>query len=158
MDDVGWLVLTICFLMGSALFFSLNNFALKIASRVKLQDIFKESNKENVLEGIIENMEKLNHENAFIARQAQRLLQERTASGMLEAGTVLKALQEGFDVNRSRSERLQSLWAMKVCDLVNQNDLLQESAAVTKGTRNCFRNSTYSVISRVFPACGPSNS
>ena len=55
MDEVGWQVLIICFLTGSALFFSLNTFALKIACRVKLQDIFKESGKESVLENLIEN-------------------------------------------------------------------------------------------------------
>ena len=59
MDEVGWLMLLICLLAGTSLFFSLNNLALRTFSRVRLQEEFKAVNKEAVVEGFIENVEKL---------------------------------------------------------------------------------------------------
>ena len=41
MGYVGWVVLLICFLAGGTLFFSVNTIALRIFSRLKLQDAFK---------------------------------------------------------------------------------------------------------------------
>jgi CBS domain containing-hemolysin-like protein len=41
----GWAVLIICFLAGGTLFFSVNAFALRIFSHVKLQEAFKAANK-----------------------------------------------------------------------------------------------------------------
>jgi CBS domain containing-hemolysin-like protein len=56
---VGWTVLLICLLAGGTLFFSVNTVALRIFSRVKLQDAFKAANKEDLTDGLIENAEKL---------------------------------------------------------------------------------------------------
>jgi len=41
---IGWVVLLICFLAGGTLFFSVNTIALRIFSRLKLQDAFKSVN------------------------------------------------------------------------------------------------------------------
>ena len=41
MGHIGWVVLLICFLAGGTLFFSVNTIALRIFSRLKLQDAFK---------------------------------------------------------------------------------------------------------------------
>jgi len=57
--EAGWLVLLVCLLVGGSLFFSLNNLALRTFSRVKLQEAFKAANKEDVVEDLIENAEKL---------------------------------------------------------------------------------------------------
>ena len=59
MDEVGWLMLLICLLTGASLFFSLNNLALRTFSRIKLQEAFKAANKAAIIEGFIENVEKL---------------------------------------------------------------------------------------------------
>ncbi|RKY12448.1 MAG: hemolysin [Planctomycetota bacterium] len=59
MEEVGWLVLLICICAGGALFFSLNNLALRTFSRVKLQEAFKAANKEAVVDDFIGNVEKL---------------------------------------------------------------------------------------------------
>ncbi len=45
MGYTGWAVLSICFLAGGTLFFSVNAFALRIFSHVKLQEAFKAANK-----------------------------------------------------------------------------------------------------------------
>jgi len=59
LEEVGWLVLLICICAGGALFFSLNNLALRTFSRVKLQEAFKAANKEAVVDDFIGNVEKL---------------------------------------------------------------------------------------------------
>ena len=59
MDYVGWAVLLICLLAGGTLFFSVNTVALRIFSRVKLQDAFKAANKEDLTDSLAENAEKL---------------------------------------------------------------------------------------------------
>jgi CBS domain containing-hemolysin-like protein len=60
---VGWVVLLICFLAGGTLFFSVNTVALRIFSRVKLQEAFKAANKkadpEDLTERLVANAEKL---------------------------------------------------------------------------------------------------
>jgi len=60
---VGWVVLLICLLAGGTLFFSVNAVALRIFSRVKLQDAFKAANKgvaaEKLTDSLVENAEKL---------------------------------------------------------------------------------------------------
>jgi len=56
---VGWIVCLICFLAGGALFFSVNAIALRIFSRVKLQDAFEAINKESLADSLVENSEKL---------------------------------------------------------------------------------------------------
>jgi len=56
---VVWAVLLICLLAGGTLFFSVNTVALRIFSRVKLQDAFKAANKEDLTDSLAENAEKL---------------------------------------------------------------------------------------------------
>ena len=63
MSYVGWVVLLICFLAGGTLFFSVNTVALRIFSRVKLQEAFKAANKkadpEDLTERLVANAERL---------------------------------------------------------------------------------------------------
>ncbi len=63
MSYVGWVVLLICFLAGGTLFFSVNTVALRIFSRVKLQEAFKAANKkanpEDLTERLVTNAERL---------------------------------------------------------------------------------------------------
>ena len=47
MGYTGWALLSICFLAAGTLFFSVNAFALRIFSHVKLQEAFKALNKKN---------------------------------------------------------------------------------------------------------------
>jgi CBS domain containing-hemolysin-like protein len=56
---VGWTVLVICLLAGGTLFFSVSTVALRIFSRVKLQDACKAANKEGLTDSLVENAEKL---------------------------------------------------------------------------------------------------
>jgi len=58
-SNVGWSVLLICLLAGGTLFFSVNVIALRIFSRIKLQEAFKAANKENLTDSLVENAEKL---------------------------------------------------------------------------------------------------
>ncbi len=57
MDDVGWSVLWIVLLAGVSLFYSLNSFALRTFSFVKLQEAFKAANKETRLDAFVEKTE-----------------------------------------------------------------------------------------------------
>ena len=57
MDDVGWSVLGIVLLTGVSLFYSLNNFALRSFSFVKLQEAFKVVNKETRFDAFVEKTE-----------------------------------------------------------------------------------------------------
>ena len=58
MEDVGWSVLGIVLLAGVSLFYSLNSFALRTFSFVKLQEAFKAANKEARLDAFVEKTEK----------------------------------------------------------------------------------------------------
>ena len=57
--SIGWILLLICVLAGATLFFSVNAIALRIFSRAKLQEAFKETNKEGLEVVLVENDEKL---------------------------------------------------------------------------------------------------
>ena len=57
--SIGWIVLLICVLAGATLFFSVNAIALRIFSRAKLQEAFKEANKEGLEVALVVNDEKL---------------------------------------------------------------------------------------------------
>lgn len=57
--SLGWIVLLICLLAVVTLFFSVNAIALRIFSRAKLQEAFKEANKEDLADTLVENCEKL---------------------------------------------------------------------------------------------------
>ncbi|MBN12230.1 MAG: cytochrome C [Opitutaceae bacterium] len=65
----------------------------------------------------------LSHKNAFMARQAQRLLQERSYSENLDETYVAKALKDLLNNHPSRSVRLRSLWTMQVCELISSNGM-----------------------------------
>ncbi len=65
----------------------------------------------------------LTHTNAFIARQAQRLLQERASDGTLDKASTGKALNELFKNDFSRTNRLRALWTLRVCDLIDESRL-----------------------------------
>ena len=56
---MGLVILLLCFLIIGTLFFSVNAQALLIFSRVKLQDAFKEINKEDLSDCLAENAERL---------------------------------------------------------------------------------------------------
>ena len=59
MISLGWLVLLVCILSLCTLFFAVNSITLRIFSRAKLQESFKEAGKEDLSEDIVENSEKL---------------------------------------------------------------------------------------------------
>jgi len=56
---VGWTILLICLFASGTLFFSVNTTALRIFSRIKLQDAFKAISKEDLTESLVRNAEKL---------------------------------------------------------------------------------------------------
>jgi putative hemolysin len=58
-DDVGWSVVWLIVFSGATLFFSLNSLALRMFSRIKLQDAFKNTGKEDLADKLFENAEKL---------------------------------------------------------------------------------------------------
>ncbi|MDH4239078.1 MAG: hemolysin family protein [Phycisphaerae bacterium] len=57
--SLGWILFLIFILAGCAFFFSVNASALRIFSMAKLQDAFKAVNRENLIDGLVENAEKL---------------------------------------------------------------------------------------------------
>ena len=59
MGSIGWMVCLIFFLTGGTLFFSTGAAALRIFSRVKLQEALKARNKEKHLDSLLESAEKL---------------------------------------------------------------------------------------------------
>ena len=59
MSYVGWTILLICLLASGTLFFSVNTIALRIFSRIKLQDAFKAAKKEDLTESLVRNAERL---------------------------------------------------------------------------------------------------
>ena len=62
--------------------------------------------------------------NAVVARQAQRLLQERKFFGKLDSGVVAKALVEmEKEHSRELPLRLRALWTRHVCGLLNEEIL-----------------------------------
>lgn len=71
----------------------------------------------------LELVRSLNDANAFIARQAQRLLQEREESGQLDKESTSTALQKLLRSSPSRTVRLRSLWALQVCQLIDRTEL-----------------------------------
>jgi len=56
---IGWAVLVICLLAGGTMFFSVSTIALRTFSRVRLHEAFKAINKENLVDNLVENAEKL---------------------------------------------------------------------------------------------------
>jgi CBS domain containing-hemolysin-like protein len=58
-DHVGWLILSLCFLIPGSLFFGLNTLALRSFSRFKLQEAFRNAGKEHVIDEFLLNAERL---------------------------------------------------------------------------------------------------
>jgi len=59
---IGWAVLLICLFVGATLFFSVNAIALRIFSRLRLQEAFKAANGEErseVVDALVENVDRL---------------------------------------------------------------------------------------------------
>lgn len=71
-------------------------------------------------------VETLGHANAFHARQAQRLLQERSAAGTSDVDRLRRLLTD-FEAKHQDREtmRLRSFWAAHVCGLLKESDLLE---------------------------------
>ena len=59
MSYLGWTIFLICVLAGGALFFSVNNIALRTFSSAKLHDAFKNLSKETRAGKLIKNSERL---------------------------------------------------------------------------------------------------
>lgn len=70
----------------------------------------------------------LSHANSFFARQAQRVLQERAHSGVLDRRAAKVLLQALESAEQSTTIRLRSLWTQWVCELLNEEDLLAQLA------------------------------
>lgn len=67
----------------------------------------------------------LGHANVFHSRNAQRLLQERAASGTLERNAVATALTEFETKNATTTDlRLRALWTRHSCGLIDEAGLL----------------------------------
>ena len=74
-------------------------------------------------ESDLDLVEALRHENAFIARQAQRLLQERAAVGSMDTNRVARALKALTASNQDRVVRLRAMWTQQVCGLLGSDAL-----------------------------------
>ncbi len=57
--SIGWIVLVICVLAGATLFFSVITIALRTFSRAKLQEAFRQADKEDLDDALVDNAEKL---------------------------------------------------------------------------------------------------
>jgi len=78
----------------------------------------------------------LTHTNAFNARQAQRLLQERASAGELDSEASVKALYKLIENDASRTHRLRALWTLQVCQLIDRSGLyglLDDSDSFVRG-------------------------
>ena len=84
----------------------------------------------------LELVQALRDANAFIARQAQRILQERAADGSLDTKKAAKALRELASPNQPRTIRLRSMWTQQVCGILGQEELysyLKDSDSFVRG-------------------------
>ncbi len=71
MGEVGWSLLAIVLLGGVSLFFSLNTLALRLFSRVRLQEIFRAVGRERLVDGLIENVDRFILTCAFLTVAAE---------------------------------------------------------------------------------------
>ena len=71
----------------------------------------------------LELVQRLKSRNAFIARQAQRLLQERAAVGSLDTENVNSALRVLMSAGNERGLRLRAMWTLRVCGLLPDEQL-----------------------------------
>ncbi|MDA1067283.1 MAG: c-type cytochrome [Verrucomicrobia bacterium] len=68
----------------------------------------------------------LANSNAFYARQAQRILQERAHSGSLDKSTIKLSLETLASENEPQTIRLRAIWTQWVCGLLDEADLLTQ--------------------------------
>ncbi|MDG2168945.1 MAG: hypothetical protein P8L44_13595 [Opitutales bacterium] len=73
-----------------------------------------------------ELVETLTDGNAFNARQAQRILQERAHAGTLDTSTVEVGLQALASEEEPQAIRLKAIWSLWVCGLLDEVDLLTQ--------------------------------
>lgn len=73
-------------------------------------------------------IEHLRSDNGFVARQAQRILQERAATGSIDVASVSAALRSQLDPSHSQRDRLRALWAMWVIGGLDEHQLLAMTA------------------------------
>jgi putative membrane-bound dehydrogenase-like protein len=64
--------------------------------------------------------------NAFYARQAQRILQERASSGKLDTDSVRLQLEALASNEEPQKIRLRAIWTQWVCGFLDENDLLTQ--------------------------------
>ena len=74
-------------------------------------------------ESDMELVDRIGHENAVLARQAQRILQERSASGELSV-TVSDQLKERLRSSDSEGDRLRYVWTMHCIDALDEPALV----------------------------------
>ena len=72
---------------------------------------------------------KLTSDNGFIARQAQRILQERAATGKLDVAAITSKLKTQFESGNDQRgndqrDRLRALWTMWVIGGLSESDLI----------------------------------
>ncbi len=66
----------------------------------------------------------LSSDNGFIARQAQRILQERAASGSLDVAAMSSMLRKQFESSDDQRDRLRALWALWVIGGLSESELV----------------------------------
>lgn len=69
-------------------------------------------------------IERLGSENGFIARQAQRILQERAASGQLDVPKVARMLKQRMQSVGQQRDRLRAMWACWVIGGFSESELV----------------------------------
>ncbi len=62
--------------------------------------------------------------NGFVARQAQRILQERAAGTEFDIAAIMSGLRKQFEPSRPERDRLRALWTMFVIGGLNESDLI----------------------------------
>jgi len=97
---LGWLVLVICLLAGGALFFSVNAIALRMFSRIKLQEAFKAANKEDRpkrKKGCLESPEELTES---LVRNGEKLILACSLYRLIANCCILLLLIAAFAITR----------------------------------------------------------
>lgn len=64
-------------------------------------------------------------DNAYFARQAQRILQERAHAGTLDESAINDPLNELIASDQPEAIRLRSLWTLWTAGMLNENDLVR---------------------------------
>ncbi len=86
---------------------------------------------------------RLHSSNAFLARQAQRLLQERAVAGDLDKGDVSRSLKEILLSNAEAGIRLRAFWTLYACGLLDEElsyQLLADRSEYVRGWAVYFQS------------------